>query len=542
MMTSRPSLSLLSTAIAVAFLPSGILAGTPQESFDFLFGKEAAQVAASKDKAASIDFAGRILAAAATTKDDAALQRLLYEKAYEFASVGPAGQATALAAARTLSVIDQDRKSEWQEKVLVILRSQQATLRTPAERNASNQAIAEQLVLMAETQSEAGSVEKMALYCQQAQGTIQALPAGSAKDDLLSRLKPVQARIAPLRQAEQLKAKLAADPRNKTVAESLVHLYLVDMDNPEEASKYAELGADETVRRNLLVAAMNVDGLPEAACLALADWYDELVNPIKGPTRAAMMRRVLAYSEQYIRLHPADDITNKKAKLLYEKAQKELKQSGEAAIVDLMKYVDPKQDFLGGSWSLRGGVLVGSGRPACLQFPYHPPEEYDFEITFTMARPSSSVSMILVGPGTQFSWSCPGYDSTVVGFELVNGAEVNKNPSAAKIVMAPGAKHVSLVQVRKDSVKGFLDGKLMVDWKTDFKDMSIYGSYRQADTKCLGLAVWYDPVTFLSARVTEIGGRGKVLRDPIATTPAPSGTSIIKIPGATVTLPAPPKP
>jgi hypothetical protein len=176
---------------------------------------------------------------------------------------------------------------------------------------------------MAEAQANGGTSVKLVDYCQQAQAILPNI-ALLERDDFQARLKAAQFRTAPMREAEQLKARLKTDPQNKAAAEALVRLCLVDLDNPAEAAKYSELGADETTRKYLLVATMKVESLPENACLGLAEWYSDLADSAKPAAKPAMQKRCKTYCEQFLKMHTADDLTRKKISLLLERINKEL--------------------------------------------------------------------------------------------------------------------------------------------------------------------------------------------------------------------------
>jgi hypothetical protein len=322
-MLSRLACCAVVGALLTLLSPYSLRAGTQEDLFEYLFGNEAKQVQSSKDPKATADLAARVLDTAESTQGDPAPKIPLYQKAYEFGIIGPAGYATATSAAKRLIVFVSEKRFEWQEKLLAVLQLQLKNARTATEKAAATQEFAEQLVAMAEAQAESGTSVKLADYCQQAQ-TILTNVAMPERDELQARLRTVQVRIAALREVEQLRAKLKSDPQNKAAAESLVQLYLVELDNPAEAAKYAELGADETTQKYLLVAAMKVEGLPENACLSLAEWYGDLADSAKVPAKVAMLKRCKTYCEQFLKKHPGDDASGKTVSQLLDRVTKEL--------------------------------------------------------------------------------------------------------------------------------------------------------------------------------------------------------------------------
>lgn len=52
--------------------------------------------------------------------------------------------------------------------------------------------------------------------------------------------------------------------------------------------------------------------------------------------------------------------------------------------IDLMPLVDVSKDAIKGTWELKDSRLISRPfKSANLELPYHPPEEYDFHVTFT---------------------------------------------------------------------------------------------------------------------------------------------------------------
>jgi hypothetical protein len=75
-----------------------------------------------------------------------------------------------------------------------------------------------------------------------------------------------------------------------------------------------------------------------------------------------------------------------------------------------------------------------------------------------------------------------------------------------------------VVQVRKDRVRGYLDGKLVMEWKTDYADLG-----PDANTKLsgsvLGLFSLQSPMAFYSVELLEVTGKGQRVR-PVGAAPA----------------------
>jgi hypothetical protein len=142
---------------------------------------------------------------------------------------------------------------------------------------------------------------------------------------------------------------------------------------------------------------------------------------------------------------------------------------------------------------------------------------------------------ILTAYGHSFTWhSAASYaksDGTYIkwaGFDYVGGKKCNESPAAVKLAEMPqhNVRRESLVEVRRDRVTGYIDGQKMVDWKTDYSDMSKDPSASLPDAKRLGIGIWGNSkTTFHDISVREVTGKGKLLRETAGLVPAgPSAT------------------
>jgi hypothetical protein len=306
-------LGLLTAVVVIALsMPPSAAATSAEDPFEYLYGTEAKRILAARDPKASAEFAARLVADAESTITDPAVKAAVYQKAYEFGLAGPQGYATAATAMTQLAALVPEKNAECQEKLLAIMLLQLRSAATEAERARVGPQVMEQLVTVAELQVAAGNGTKAAENCRQAQNMLQLAPT-ERRGVLQAKLKTLAATAAALQQADQLKAQLKADPQNKVVAAKLLRLYLVDMDNPVEAVKYADPGADDLTHKRLLVAGMSPATLPENALLSLAEWYKDLADSVAGDAKTAMLRRAKLYGEQFLRVHADEDLARTKA-------------------------------------------------------------------------------------------------------------------------------------------------------------------------------------------------------------------------------------
>ncbi|MBI5685202.1 MAG: DUF1080 domain-containing protein [Verrucomicrobia bacterium] len=191
--------------------------------------------------------------------------------------------------------------------------------------------------------------------------------------------------------------------------------------------------------------------------------------------------------------------------------------------INLLPLIDPQQDAVEGKWSrvddgLTSDIVFG----ARLQLPYQPPEEYDFQISFTRlnfqmkTRYSGwgDTNLILAKNGRQFKWFMGAHGNTWFGYDIVNGQRFDKNPTGVKVeeCLQLNRRYTSRVEVRKDSVKAYLDDKLITTWKPEYGPLQ-EGAYHQLpNKKVLGIGSCNVQTVFHSVEVREVAGKGTFTR------------------------------
>jgi hypothetical protein len=77
---------------------------------------------------------------------------------------------------------------------------------------------------------------------------------------------------------------------------------------------------------------------------------------------------------------------------------------------------------------------------------------------------------------------------------------------AGSLIVA-GTTHTTVVQVRRDGIKGYLDGVLIQEYKTDFNDLLVDG-WRETKDKSVLAVGCDDPTVFKSIQIVEYTGSG----------------------------------
>ncbi len=192
-------------------------------------------------------------------------------------------------------------------------------------------------------------------------------------------------------------------------------------------------------------------------------------------------------------------------------------------VVNLIALVDTKLDSVAGDWRVDKGTLrcdSGGGCPR-VRFPYAPPEEYDVHIEWTQTRLRNPIFIVLSKGDSNFALgiaTMKGQSTDIDGvpggngFPGFPGRPPVDRATAFKLTadLAINVKHSAVAEVRRDGVKGIVDGKQLVAFKTNFKDLALTGFRDMRDKTVLGIGC-DDPTVFTLIEVTEVTGNGKAI-------------------------------
>jgi len=163
--------------------------------------------------------------------------------------------------------------------------------------------------------------------------------------------------------------------------------------------------------------------------------------------------------------------------------------------IDLLKLIDPRQDFVGGSaWRSTGSKLVSpaeaaKGQLSILRVPYIPPPEYDLVMTIQKLEEKrgrdGSFDVGCAFPGGALSLVFDAHE----GMSYVLGAEgPNHGGSDVPGKLLPVGKMRNVViALRKTGVTLTVDGAAVMQWKADTTRI---GMYYTPDRDCMYLASW----------------------------------------------------
>ena len=318
----------LAAVLLAGSLP--VLADEAADTFNKLYGDDLKHVAATPSPTDDVALAKQMLEGAKKAEGQPAFLTLLCEKAYELASKDPSEYATATAAMDLLAGKVPEKKIECLQKNAALYQKQYAMARGEARTKAGEEVITA-LSALAEAQAAAGDVADSGMALRQAVALAAAIKS-ETKAALQARIENLAHRQRAEKQIAALKAKLDADPKDAASRKELVRLYLVEMDDPDEAAKFLDETLDEATRKNVSATARPIEDAPEAACTELGDWYKGLADQAATPAgKGAMLRRAQAYYQRFLVLHTATDLGRTAATLALKRIEDALAKLGPAS-------------------------------------------------------------------------------------------------------------------------------------------------------------------------------------------------------------------
>jgi tRNA A-37 threonylcarbamoyl transferase component Bud32 len=176
--------------------------------------------------------------------------------------------------------------------------------------------------------------------------------------------------------------------------------------------------------------------------------------------------------------------------------------------VDLLALVDLTADVVSGKWSRTPESLVSEGgKPARVQVPYRPPEEYDVRIVFARHSSNFCVNLILSQAGGPFTLVM--HRDGFFGFEKIGGQDFHKNVSTKRFdgPLQKDREYVVVVEVRKTGAKTSCNGLELSRLET-YDELTMNKDWKLPDPAALGLGTWDGGAEIKRLELREITGKG----------------------------------
>jgi hypothetical protein len=321
-------------AAMMAFLAAtNCWAADAQQTFDSLFGADAAKVAATPDGKDDVQLAQALLEKCESLKDDADLVNLILEKVADLASKDASGLALAEEALSRLADRLPAKRAELQERLLLVWRMQYQRSSGPPRAAAADK-LAVRLMAMGDAfmvKSQPVEAEKLYLQASEIAASV-SLPR---TQDIAVKLREARALRDLAKRVEVLVEKLKTSPNDADAARQVVMGYAISLDNPAAAKPYLSDALPEPLRTAVPLAAEPLDKLAEQHLVTLFEFYSALLKgglvdkaPLAGNDRTVALKRLKTYLERYFRVHTKRDAERLKADMIWKGAREELAKAG----------------------------------------------------------------------------------------------------------------------------------------------------------------------------------------------------------------------
>lgn len=187
--------------------------------------------------------------------------------------------------------------------------------------------------------------------------------------------------------------------------------------------------------------------------------------------------------------------------------------------------IDPRQDSVAGHWMIEDGelkALPASG--ARLMLPVAPRGQYDIRVRFTRTQGVHSIGVVIVQGGKQVVFEVDAWAMHLAGFQNLDGRSIRDNATRREDIALTNGQEYSLnVEVRKDRLRGLLDGKLIAEHRTDGSDLSVPDLWALPDKNRLAVVAWDSAATFHAIDIRSVGESVVSVARP-ASTSSPAST------------------
>ena len=511
------------------------------ETFDALFGADLKRVRETPDARDDAELAARLLDAARKAADQPAFLTVLCEKACDLSVGSPAGLATAAQAMELLAANVPDKAAASRERLLEI-RQKQFDAARGDDKKAAGEALLDGLMPLIEDQEKAGALVEAAALCRRAQTVARA--AGSPRRaEIDARADALALRMKAARRVDDVKALLARDPQNVGIRESLVRMYLVELDDPAGAATCLDGCKDADLLKYVPAAARPVEAAPELACLELGEWYRVLAEKAPAQAKAAMYGRARAYLDRFLETHPTKDLDQTRATVALGKvnesiaklaapppkstprekpAKPEPSQPGvikPGQWVDLVALVDPAKDAVSGTWRRVGPALalVDPAQEARIGFPVVPEGSYELLGEFVRTSGDDTIAIILPVGSRQVGMMLGHVHGKTSGLDMLYGKVPADNETAVKPGKFDnnrvyGVRVRVLLQQEVAHIAVHVDAKPYIEWRGPVSALSLGTTWSLGQHGGLGLGVSNSTVTWRSVRLRMLSGEARPLR------------------------------
>jgi len=509
---------------------------TPKQVFEERYGPQHRRTVATRTTEDDLALAVELIAAAKGVTDNASLLAEFCESAFILAMRDPSGYDAADEAVELIAAHAPERAAAARERLITFLRRGIATTK-----GAEQAAVARRLVLymtrLGDSRVAASDFGGAAKLYQQAikaadDAKITDIEPLKAKFDAAAGREKVELRI------EAANVKLATDPANAMANAELMQVYLIELDNLEQAQRYAKHGGNETAKKLLPLAAGPMDALTAPQALEIGEWFEAMIADAPAHAKLALIARARSFYDQFLLMPSTEKLLQVKVSLAVSRLRDAFaKANPEAAKsvapvdpqgwVDLLAAVEPVRYRLAGKWrksDLGLFVKAAEGQNARLTLPAAPRDSYELSVNFTRTLGEGSVSVVLpVGDRSArlllggFGGKAGGlYSLTAETVEPDTG--IRRNATTVASALAHDTQYTltirTLLKDKSATITVDLNGERFLEWTGPRSDLQVDSSWSLHEPAAIGLGATGAEVLFHSAKLKSLRGDAMMIPKP----------------------------
>jgi len=308
---------MVACALTYALLPSaaavGAETGAAEEAKAFYQSLYAEKVKAAKTASEKVAVAKMLVVGAKESSAHPALVKLLCEQAYDLANMTQEGHATAAEAMQILMASAPDQRAPAAEKLAALYQRMMIASRGDERTRVGQLLIDLLLVQAAEVTAKGEPAEAVAIYRRIVSAATDSKSPRTV--ELRKQLDGAVDRQRASNRIGQLQERLLRSAADFEAARELTLLYLLDLNQPENAAKYAGRAKDEKLARLVPLAAEDPSAVAEEPALELADWFRDLGKTGGEAARASALTRAKEWYQHFLSLHQTQDLSRKRVEL-----------------------------------------------------------------------------------------------------------------------------------------------------------------------------------------------------------------------------------
>lgn len=193
----------------------------------------------------------------------------------------------------------------------------------------------------------------------------------------------------------------------------------------------------------------------------------------------------------------------------------------------LVAEVDPAQAGLAGSWTKNeAGLAVDAAPSARLQLPVITAAEYDLRVAFTRRSGSASIAILFPHGSGQAALKVDAWGQHLAGIQNIVGRDLRSNASRhADVTITNGRRYTLTLEVRRNSVRGLLDGAEVAAYTGDGADLALSNFWPLSNKRSAGIGAWDSAATFHSVELRVLGASPSPSTAVISSAAANSATA-----------------